>query len=163
MREPLFLFVPSYFERSCNKVAGIAYRISRIADVLRNFDARPFGENILPVAGTHDLHSKSVWLSSTGCRSRREYPDREPSGDGCARCYENCELPPAISRVRGVFRDKKKKKERKRGNGRMHREAITRSDNFVRPSASARCKNCITKRSSFMTTLKITRWMSLTE
>lgn len=53
----------------------------------------------------HDLHSKSG-ISSTGS------VDREgpipialcPSGDGCGRCYENCELPLAISRVRGVLR-----------------------------------------------------------
>lgn len=49
-----------------------------------------------------------------------------------------------------VYSEVKKREEKKR---RVHREAITRSGYFVRrPSASARCKNRITKRDSFMTT-----------
>lgn len=75
----------------------------------------------------------------------KNYPDREPSGYGCVRCYENCELPLAISRVHSEFQNKKRKRERVRVG------TITRSGNFVWPSASARHK-IVLQRGSFVTT-----------
>jgi len=83
----------------------------------------------------HDLHSKSE--SAIG--------DRVPIAKDLSRSrslgrrrYENCELPLAISRVRGVLRAVGKKEKRK-GIKRKKREreregigAITRSGNFVR-------------------------------
>lgn len=147
--KPSFLIHTILFWESALKslVASIGYQVSRVAGVPHNFDARPFGENILPIAGTHDLHLKSGWLSSIECRSRRTILIANPRAMVAFRCYENCELPLAISRVHSEFQDKKRKEET--------RESARRNYNpqrqFRLAVSSARHK-IVLQRGSFVTT-----------
>lgn len=135
-------------------VVGIGYQGSRVAGVPHNFDARPFGENILSIVGTHDLHSKSGWLSSIECRSRRTILIAIPRAMVAPvatkiASYRSRYL--AFIANSGIKKEKRKReREKEKERGRIRVETITRS-NFVRPSASAHRK-IVLQRGSFVTT-----------
>lgn len=146
-----YLFVPFYFESRRNKVTSCQHRLSSIREsrafpIILTLSTlrREYSPNRRNARFTFEIRLAIVDRVSIA----KDYPDREPSGNGCARCYENCELPLAISRVHSEFRNREKKKKGKRERVRVG--AITRSGNFVRPSASARRK-IVLQRGSFVT------------